>query len=104
VFRDVDKRSFLTLLLNPGSILIDIGFHHRVTQARFPAYWDVEVYKYSTKEIIHTIGTVVLIIAFILVAVAHDRLYCAHPGKESGPDTKPADNQLIIFFKIFLKW
>src|SRR4026209_2272250 len=60
VFKDIDKASFSGLVAKPLGlfilILVSIIALHKL---RFPSYWDVEVYKSNTKEVIHAIGTLV---------------------------------------------
>jgi MscS family membrane protein len=66
VFRGVDKKSFSDLVTQPLGwfllIWVSILALHKLT---FPALFEGEVYGYSTKQIIHTFGTIVLIISFI---------------------------------------
>jgi len=63
----------------------------------------VEVYKYSTKQIIHTIGTIVLIIAFIWLLLRMIDFIALILEKKADLTLSQADNQLIIFFKDFFK-
>lgn len=104
VFRDVDKRSFADLVAKPLGlfllILVSIIALHKLT---FPGYWDVEVYKYNTKEIIHTIGTIVLIAAFIWLLLRMIDFIALILEKKADLTPSQADNQLIIFFKDFFK-
>ena len=104
VFRDIDKRSFSDLVAKPLGlfllILVSIIALHKL---RFPGYWDVEVYKYSTKEIIHTAGTIVLIIAFIWLLLRMIDFIALILEKKADLTPSQTDNQLIIFFKDFFK-
>ena len=104
VFRDVDKRSFADLVAKPLGlfllILVSIIALHKLT---FPAYWDVEVYKYSTKEITHTVGTLVLIVAFIWLLLRMIDFIALILEKKADLTPSQSDNQLIIFFKDFFK-
>jgi MscS family membrane protein len=104
VFRDVDKRSFSDLVAKPLGlfllILVSIIALHKLT---FPQYWDVEVYKYRTKEIIHTAGTIILIVAFIWLLLRMIDFIALILEKKADLTPSQADNQLIIFFKDFFK-
>lgn len=104
VFRDVDKRSFADLVAKPLGlfllILVSIIALHKLT---FPHYWNIEVYKYNTKEIIYTTGTIVLIISFIWLLLRMIDFIALILEKKADLTTSQADNQLIIFFKDFFK-
>ena len=104
VFRGVDKRSFADLVAKPLGlflmILVSIIALHKLN---FPTYWDVEVYKYNTKEIIHTVGTIVLIVAFIWLLLRMIDFIALILEKKADLTPSQADNQLIIFFKDFFK-
>lgn len=104
IFRGVDKRSFADLVAKPLGlfllILVSIIALHKLN---FPTHWDVEVYKYNTKEIIHTIGTLVLVIAFIWLLLRMIDFIALILEKKADLTPSQADNQLIIFFKDFFK-
>jgi len=104
VFRDVDKKSFADLVAKPLGlfllILVSIIALHKLT---FPHYWDVEVYKYNTKEIIHTAGTIVLVVSFIWLLLRMIDFIALILEKKADLTPSQADNQLIIFFKDFFK-
>ncbi|HEU5164401.1 MAG TPA: mechanosensitive ion channel domain-containing protein [Chitinophagaceae bacterium] len=104
VFRDVDKSSFSGLVAKPLGlfilILVSIIALHKLT---FPGYWDVEVYNNSTKEIVHTIGTIVLIASFIWLLLRMIDFIALIIEKKAELTPSQTDNQLIIFFKDFFK-
>jgi len=103
VFRDVDKSSFSGLAKPLGLfifILVSIIALHKLT---FPGYWDVEVYNRSTKEIIHTLGTLVLIASFIWLLLRMIDFIALILEQKANMTPSHTDNQLIIFFKDFFK-
>ena len=104
VTRDVDKRSFSDLVAQPLGlfllILVSIVSLHKL---KFPSVLDVEVYKYTTKEIIHTVGTIVLIISFIWMLLRMIDFVAMLLEKKADLTPSHTDNQLIIFFKDFFK-
>src|SRR5215203_5925138 len=104
VFRDIDKKSFADLVAKPLGlfifILVSIIALHKLT---FPVYWDVEIYDHSTKQIIHTIGTIVLISSFIWLLLRMIDFIALILEKKADLGPSQADNQLIIFFKDFFK-
>src|SRR6187401_3174608 len=104
VFRDVDKGSFSGLVAKPLGlfifILVSIIALHKLT---FPTYWDVEIYNNSTKEIVHTVGTLVLIASFIWLLLRIIDFIALILEKKANLTPSHTDNQLIIFFKDFFK-
>ena len=104
VLRDVDKKSFSNLVAQPLGlfllILVSIISLHKLA---FPSDFEVEVYKYTTKEIIHTIGTIILIVAFIWLLLRIIDFIALILEKKADLTPSPSDNQLIIFFKDFFK-
>jgi MscS family membrane protein len=104
VFRDVDKSSFSGLVAKPLGlfifILVSIIALHKLT---FPVYWNVEVYNRSTKEIIHTVGTLILIASFIWLLLRIIDFIALILEQKANLTPSHADNQLIIFFKDFFK-
>ena len=66
IWKDIDKKSFVDLVIHPVSLFIvvfvSIVALHKLT---FPAVWNVEIYTYTVKEIIHAFATSILIVCFI---------------------------------------
>ena len=104
VFSDVDKASFSGLVAKPLGlfifILVSIIALHKLT---FPGYWDVEIYHNSTKTMIHTVGTIVLIASFIWLLLRMIDFIALILEKKADLTPSHTDNQLIIFFKDFFK-
>jgi MscS family membrane protein len=104
IWSDVDKNSFSGLVAQPLGlfllILVSIISLHKLT---FPSLFDVEVYKYTVKEIIHTTGTIILIISFIWLLLRIIDFIATILEKKANLITDQSDNQLIIFFKDFFK-
>ena len=104
VFKDVDKASFSGLVAKPLGlfifILVSIIALHKL---RFPSHWDVEIYNNSTKVIVHTVGTLVLIVSFIWLLLRMIDFIALILEKKVDLTLSQTDNQLIIFFKDFFK-
>ena len=104
VFPGVDKRSFSDLVTQPIGwflmICVSILALHKLT---FPAVLDAEIYNQSTKEVTHTIGTIVLIISFIWLLLRMIEFIALILEKKADLTPSQADNQLIVFFKDFFK-
>ncbi|HET9745576.1 MAG TPA: mechanosensitive ion channel domain-containing protein, partial [Chitinophagaceae bacterium] len=104
IFKGVDKRSFSDLVAKPLGmfllILVSIVALHKLT---FPGYWDFEIYKYNSKDIVHTAGTLVLIISFVWLLWRMIDFIALILERKADLTPSPTDNQLIIFFKDFFK-
>jgi len=104
IFRGVDKKLFSDLVAKPLGIfllmLVSIAALHKL---KFPGYWDVEIYKYNSKEIVHTIGTLILIVSFIWLLQRMIDFIAMILEKKADLTPDQTDNQLIIFFKDFFK-
>jgi MscS family membrane protein len=104
VWKDVDKRSFINLVVKPIGfflvILVSIASLHKLV---FPQEINVEIYKYTVKDIIHCIGTIVLIVSFIGLLLRIIDFIALILEKRANLTADQSDNQLIVFFKDFFK-
>ena len=104
VWKDVDKRSFTSLVIKPLgfflAILISIIALYKL---KFPPELDEEVYKYTVKQIFHALGSLVLIISFISLLIRIIDFVAIILEKKANLTPDMTDNQLIIFFKDFFK-
>ena len=104
IFKGVDKRSFSDLVAKPlGMFLIISVSIIALHKLNFPGYWNVEIYKYNTKDIIHTAGTLILIVSFIWLLLRIIDFIALILEKKADLTPDQTDNQLIIFFKDFFK-
>ncbi|MBC7874231.1 MAG: mechanosensitive ion channel [Ferruginibacter sp.] len=104
IWKDVDKKSFTSLLIQPLGffllILVGIISLHKLN---FPAKLNVEVYQYSVKQILHAIGTIVLIVSFIWLLLRIIDFIAVILEKKANLTPEQSDNQLIVFFRDFFK-
>lgn len=104
VWKDVDKQSFINLVVNPLgqflSILVSIVALYKL---QFPEELNAELYKYTIKEIVQCIGNIVLIISFIRLLIRIIDFIALILEKRANLTADQADNQLIVFFKDFFK-
>src|ERR1700755_187442 len=64
VWKDVDKKSFTGLVVQPlGLFLLILVSILSLHQLVFPSRFDVEVYQYTPKQVLHSIVTMILLIA-----------------------------------------
>lgn len=104
IWKDVDRKSFTSLVSKPLGFFLAI-FVAIVTlhKLKFPHQLDVDIYRLTLKELIHTIASLVLIISFIrlLLRIIDFVAIILHIRADRMHDT--SDNQLVIFFKDFFK-
>jgi MscS family membrane protein len=104
IWKDVDKKSFINLVFKPLGfflvILVSIIAMHKLN---FPTALNEEIYKYTVKEIIHSIATIVLIVSFIWLLLRIIDFVALILGRKADLTADQSDNQLIIFFKDFFK-
>ncbi|MBO9199210.1 MULTISPECIES: mechanosensitive ion channel family protein [Niastella] len=102
--RGVDKPSFIKLVVSPLEVfmlvlLSLIAFN----KLNFPTLLNVDIYKFSVRQFIDSIATIVLIIVFIwlLLRIMDFVAMILHHRADQTADA--TDNQLVVFFKDFFK-
>jgi MscS family membrane protein len=104
IWKDVDKKSFTNLLIQPLGffllILISIISLHKLN---FPKNLNVDIYGNSVKEIIHAIGTIILVVSFMWLLMRIIDFIATILEKKADLTPDQSDNQLIVFFRDFFK-
>lgn len=104
IWNNVDKTSFVNLIFQPIGlfllILVSIVSLHKLN---FPPDLNIDLYGYSTKEIIHSIGSMVLIIAFIWLLLRIIDFVAMLLKKRAEQTADMSDDQLVVFFRDFFK-
>lgn len=103
-WKTLDKKSFLALVVEPFKWFLAIVIAvFAIDKLNFPSDLNYEVYGHSTRDIFSRIGPGIIIISFIwLVLRLIDFIALVLEGKANlTEDTR--DNQLIVFFRDFLK-
>jgi MscS family membrane protein len=104
IWKDIDKKSFTGLVVKPLGffllVLISIISLHKLT---FPVALNADVYRFTVKEFIHTLGSLALIISFFALLIKIIDFIALILEKKADLTPDQTDNQLIIFFKDFFK-
>jgi MscS family membrane protein len=104
IWKDIDKKSFTGLVVKPLGffllVLVSIIALHKLT---FPSLLNVDVYRFTVKEFIHTIGSIVLVLSFCALLLRMIDFIALILEKKADLTPDQTDNQLIIFFKDFFK-
>ena len=104
IWKDVDKKSFTDLVVQPlGLFLLILVSIIALHQLVFPADLNVEVYEYTTRQILHSIGTTILLIALVWLLLRTIDFIALILGRRADRTPDHSDNQLIVFFKDFFK-
>ncbi|HEX5652420.1 MAG TPA: mechanosensitive ion channel family protein [Chitinophagaceae bacterium] len=104
IWKGVDKRSFISLVIRPlGYFLLILISIISLYKLNFPEQLNADIYKYTLKQIIHGAGTVILILAFIGLLLRIIDFVALILEKKANLTPDQSDNQLIIFFKDFFK-
>jgi MscS family membrane protein len=104
IWKDVDKKSFTNLLMQPlGFFLLILVSIISLYKLRFPTVLDAEVHKYTVKQILHSLATIVLIFSFIWLLLRLIDFIAKILEKKANLTPDYSDNQLIVFFRDFFK-
>lgn len=104
VWRDLDKQSFVKLVIKPlGFFLAVLISVIALYKLKFPAGLNVDVYKYTVKEIVQCIGNIILIVSFTSLLIRIIDFIALILEKRANLTHDQTDNQLIIFFKDFFR-
>ena len=104
IWKDVDKRSFTSLVIKPlGLFLAILVSIVALYKLRFPPELDAEVYRYTVKQIVQCIGNIILIVSFTSLLVRIIDFIALILEKRANLTPDQSDNQLIVFFKDFFK-
>ena len=104
VWKDVDKKSFTSLVSRPLATFLAI-FVSIVSlyKLRFPELLEVDIYRVTLKEFLHTIASMVLIISFIRLLLRIIDFVALILNIKADRTHDTTDNQLVVFFKDFFK-
>lgn len=104
IWKDVDKRSFISLVVKPLglflAVLVSIVALYKLS---FPLELNAEIYKYTLKEIVQSVGNVILVVSFTGLLIRLIDFIALILEKRANLTADQSDNQLIVFFKDFFK-
>jgi len=104
IWKDVDKKSFINLVVKPLSffllVLVSVISLHKLV---FPSELNIEVYKFTLKNLVHSVGTIILVVSFIGLLIRIIDFIALILEKKADLTPDQSDNQLIVFFRDFFK-
>lgn len=104
IWKNVDRKAFVNLVVKPlGFFLAVLVSVITLYKLRFPEEYNEDIYKVTVKQIIHGLGSLILIVSFIqlLLRIIDFIAIILHIRAARTHDT--TDDQLVIFFKDFFK-
>lgn len=103
-WKDIDRLSFSNLLVQPlGFFLLVLVTIVALHKLNFPSQLDVDIYRFTTRQLLHALGSVILVITFIWLLLRTIDFIAVILERKANLTPQQADNQLIVFFKDFFK-
>jgi MscS family membrane protein len=100
----LDKASFVNLVIGPIGIFTVLAVSiASLEKLHFPPELDFDIYEVSSKIIIHALAIIVIIIGFIWLLMRITDFIALILQRKARDSGDLRDNQLIVFFRDFLK-
>jgi MscS family membrane protein len=102
--KNLDRKEFIDLIIHPVGMLlvffVSIAALHKLT---FPGVWNLYIYRYSIKDILHASATIVLIATFIWFLLRLIDFIALVLHRRASLTADQGHDQLIVFFRDFFK-
>ncbi len=103
-WKTFDQQTFVDLVIHPLSIFLVVTVSIiALYRLKFPAEINFVIYKYSLQNIFHTIAAIILVAAFIWLLLRIIDFIASILERKANATPDQGDNQLIVFFKDFVK-
>jgi len=103
-WKSFDQQKFVQLIIRPLGIFLSVTVAIvALYRLNFPPDLNVTLYKYPMQRIVHTLGTIIQIVTFIWLVLRIIDFIASVLGKRAELTPAQNDNQLIVFFRDFLK-
>ncbi|MBD0297731.1 MAG: mechanosensitive ion channel [Flavisolibacter sp.] len=103
-WKDLNEQTFMDLVVHPLSLFLTISICIiMLYRLQFPKGLNFQIYKYSLQEILQAIGTIIQIASFIWLLLRIIDFIASLLERRASLTADLSDNQLIVFFKDFLK-
>ncbi|MEO7445047.1 MAG: mechanosensitive ion channel family protein [Ferruginibacter sp.] len=103
-WKGVDKKSFIRLIIKPlGWLLTLVITMFMLDKLNYPAAWKITIYKLPLRDILYKTGQVLVIYSIIRVILSIINFIALILGKKAEETLNKNDDQLVIFFRDFLK-
>ena len=103
-WKDLNQYKFIELILQPLSLFLLVTISIiALYRLDFPTAFNITIYRYRLQSILHTAGIILQIISFTWLLLRLIDFIAALLERKANLTADQTDNQLIIFFKDFLK-
>lgn len=103
-WKNLDVATFISLVIYPLSVFLVVTVCIvSLYRLHFPAGLNVVIYRYPLQRIFHTIGILIQIISFIWLLLRIIDFIATILEQRASLTPDQSDNQLVIFFKDFVK-
>lgn len=103
-WKTLDKTSFLALVVEPVKWFLAIVIAvFAIDKLTFPSALNVEIYGHEAKDILSRVGPGIIIITFIWLLLRLIDFIAIVLERKADLTAETRDNQLIVFFRDFLK-
>lgn len=100
----LDKKSFVDLVISPlQNFLVILVVLVAVDKLKYPAAFDIYIYKTSLHRVFETVAIFVMVISFIWLLLRIIDFIALILEQKANITERQADNQLVLFFKDFFK-
>lgn len=104
IWKHVDKPAFASKVLQPiGRFLLILVSITALYKLNFPPELNETIYRFTSKELVHSLGTIVLIVSFFGLLLRLIDFIALILERKANLTPDQTDNQLIVFFKDFFK-
>lgn len=104
IWHDVDKRSFVNLVVRPlGFFLAVLITVITLYKLKFPGEWAIDLYRITVKELLHGFGSFIIVISFIRLLLRIIDFIALILRTRAEKTETTTDDQLVVFFKDFFK-
>jgi MscS family membrane protein len=99
-----DEQTFVTLVVNPLSFFITVTIAIiALYRLNFPPQINITIYKFTLQQVVEAIGIVIQIVTFIWLLLRMIDFIATVLERRAALTADQNDNQLIVFFKDFVK-
>jgi MscS family membrane protein len=100
----LDRTAFLNLVVGPiGTFIVFFVSLTSIEKLHFPSELDFDIYEVKSRTIIHSLGVIILIWAFIWLLLRLVDFIALVLRTKARKDGGHRDNQMIVFIRDFLK-
>src|SRR5215467_10326277 len=65
IWKNLDRKSFVDLLIHPlGAFVVVLISLIALHKLRFPGRWNIEIYRYTVKDVFESVGIIIFIGSF----------------------------------------